>query len=208
MSTAGFPRADRMASRQETGLPDEELEAIVYETLRKIPAIRYTALPYIEAQARDGVVRLSGPVANEAHRHEVVRAVAATPGVMRVEDDLVSDEQLVSAVALAMLPYRELQPSRVAISANLGTVVLDGELDSSREVDLALAVAGRVRGVRRVENRLRVRPVDATSAKAAHHEAAPKSRLTILVPAETCPPWRYVGTLDEVLRDAYDRSVD
>src|SRR3984893_5105484 len=208
MSTAGFPRADRMASRQETGPPDEGLEGNRYETLRRTPALRYASLPYIEAQARDGVVRLSGPVANEAHRHEVVRAVAATPGVMRVEDDLVSDEQLVSAVALAMLPYRELQPSRVAISANLGTVVLDGELDSSREVDLALAVAGRVRGVRRVENRLRVRPVDATSANAAHHEAAPKSRLTILVPAETCPSWRYVGTLDEVLRDAYDRSVD
>jgi osmotically-inducible protein OsmY len=196
-----------MASVQKIGLPDDELEAIVNETLRKIPAIRYTALPQIEVQARDGVVRLCGPVASEVHRHEVVRAVAATPGVVRVEDDLVSDEQLVSAVALAMLPYREFQPSRVAISANLGTVVLEGELDSSRDVELALAVAGRVRGVRRVENRLRVRPVEAAPS-AAHHEAAPRSRLTILVPAETCPPWRYVGTLDEVLRDAYDRWVD
>jgi osmotically-inducible protein OsmY len=208
MSTARFPRADRMASVQKIGLPDDELEAIVNETLRKIPAIRYTALPQIEVQARDGVVRLSGPVTSEVHRHEVVRAVAATPGVVRVEDDLVSDEQLVSAVALAMLPYREFQPSRVAISANLGTVVLEGELDSSRDVELALAVAGRVRGVRRVENRLRVRPVEAAPPSAAHHGAAPRSRLTILVPAETCPPWRYVGTLDEVLRDTYDRSVD
>lgn len=137
--------------KRQLYLPDEELRLAVYESLRTFSPLRDTTIRYIPfrsvaIQVHHGMVRLSGHVANELHRREAVQRAAATPGVLHVEDRLVSDEQLGRAVALAMLPHRELQPSRVRISASLGKVVLEGELDSTSDVELATAVAAAVPG--------------------------------------------------------------
>lgn len=145
----------------------------------------------MEVKVHDGVVRLSGHVANELHRREAVRRAAATTGVQRVEDRLVTDEQLINAVALAMLPHRELQPSRVRISATLGKVVLEGELDSASDVELATAVAAAVPGVTSVESRL----CAIEEQVPAHTAPAPEPHLVMIEPGKACPPWRYAGEL-------------
>jgi hypothetical protein len=189
----GIDREDFLARPRY--LPDDELRLAVYESLRTLGVLRYTTMrltPFkaIEVEVGNGVVRLSGHVASELHRHEAVRRVAATPGVRRVEDRLVSDDQLVDAVAQAMLPHRELQPSRVKVSATLGHVVLEGDLDSPRDVELAVSVAAAVPGVASVENRLRAReeqPVPAPS------EPSPEPKLLLVEPVEEHPPWRYAG---------------
>jgi hypothetical protein len=140
-------------------LPDEELQLAVYESLRTFSPLRYTSLRYtpvrsIEIRAHDGVVGLSGHVANELHRRESVWRAGDTPGVLRVQDRLVTDEQVTNAVAKAMLPHPELQPSRVRVSGKLGEVLLEGALDSPRDVGLAISVAAEVPGVTAVESRL------------------------------------------------------
>jgi len=176
-------------------VPDDDLEQAVYDALKATAPIKYHALRHVQVEVRHGVVRLSGHIAKGLHRHEAVQAVAAVPGVVRVEDEMVSDEQLVTAVALAMRPYPQLQPSRVAVNANLGTVTLEGELDSPRDVELAQNVATSVSGVLSVENRLRVRgarPV--TAAVTGWPSGSSDSKLVLLAPVEW-PPWRPAGEL-------------
>jgi hypothetical protein len=145
--------------RQPVYLPDEELAIAVWESLRALAPFRFETgfLRALEVEARDGVARLSGHVAEEAHGREAVRRASMTPGVLWVEDDLVADERLVSAVALAMVPHRELQPSRVRVQGDLGAVRLEGELDSARDVELAASLAASVPGVTAVEKGLRTR---------------------------------------------------
>lgn len=143
--------------KQPRYVPDDELGVAAYQALWTVVPLRYAAVRSIEIQVRDGVVRLSGHVANEIRRRQAIRRVNATPGVVQVKDDLVTDEQLVKAVALAMLPYRELQPSRVRISSDAGRLILEGELESPRDVELAIWVAGSVPGVASVESGLRAR---------------------------------------------------
>jgi osmotically-inducible protein OsmY len=191
-------------------VPDEDLEQAVYDALKAVGPIKYHALRRIEVTVRHGVVRLSGHVAKELHRHEAIEAVAAVPGVVRVQDELVSDEQLVTAVAVAMRAYPRLQPSRVAVQANLGTVILEGELDSPQDVDLARNVALSVPGVLSVENRLRVRGTPPGRAPATPWPSGGgTSGLVVLVSAEW-PPWRQAGELvidRETLTDAVGREV-
>jgi osmotically-inducible protein OsmY len=155
--------------RQPVYLPDEELATAVCESLRALAPFRFETrfLRALEVDARDGVARLFGHVAEEAHGREAVRRASTTPGVLWVEDDLVADERLVSAVALAMVPHRELQPSRVRIQADLGAVRLEGELDSARDVELAAALAASVPGVAAVESRLRTRQPGTPTSQAA-----------------------------------------
>jgi osmotically-inducible protein OsmY len=141
--------------RQPVYLPDPELEAAVDQALKTNGTLHYTGLRHIHIQAREGVVRMAGHVRLEAHRREAVQCASATPGVMGVVDDLIADEHLVSAVALAMIPHPELQPSRVRVRADLGKVILDGRLDSDRDTELAITVAGSVPGVVSVESHLR-----------------------------------------------------
>jgi osmotically-inducible protein OsmY len=127
-------------------LPDEEVQQAVYDALKAVGPLRYTALRQVEVEVRNGVARLSGHVPTELHRQEAVQVAAAPPGVVKVEDELMTDERLVRAIAVAMLPHPELQPSKITISANLGTVILEGELDSPREVELAAIVAASIPG--------------------------------------------------------------
>ena len=179
--------------RQPRYVPDDELGVAAYEALWTVVPLRYAAVRSIEIQVRDGVVRLSGHVANEVRRRQAIRRVNAAPGVVQVKDDLVTDEQLVKAVALAMLPYRELQPSRVRISSDAGRVILEGELESPRDVELAIWVAGSVPGVASVESGLLAR--ERPGPRPGPHQPPRPSqerRLVMIVPGELCPPGRYV----------------
>jgi hypothetical protein len=121
--------------------------------------------------------------------------VPAASSRFEVEDQLVSDERLASAVAVAMHPFPELQPSRVTVHASLGTVVLEGAVDSSRDVELARSVAAGVPGVVSVESRLRVRGAEpGPTPVTGWPPGGSEPRLVVLVPAER-PPWRQTGEI-------------
>src|SRR5438105_4879264 len=77
--------------------------------------------------------------------------------------------------------------------ASLGMVALEGELDSPRDIELAVSVAAAVPGVVTVENRLCSRWSGArpTTARAA----PPDGRLVLIDPRLAWRPWRYAGRL-------------
>lgn len=171
---------DREAFRElPRHLPDSELEEAVRVSLESFPPFRNLGAGMIQIRARDGVVELAGHLPYDSHRRRALSLAAATPGVVRVEDALVTDEQLVQELALAMRAHPQLQPSRVRISADWGRVLLEGELDSPADVELALQLAASIPGVEAVESRLQV----ATEVKPALPPPAPQTmgRLVMLV---------------------------
>ncbi len=78
-----------------------------------------------------------------------------------------SDELLATAVHEALAKDRRVDAQQVRVQAKGGTVRLLGEVDTNEEREAAAEVAGRVLGVRLVENQLsvaaRVAPAPGTS---------------------------------------------
>ena len=181
-----LPDLDRVDFLRSPLYPlDDELAMAVYEALWRYLPIRFAAIHNIEIFCLDAVVRLSGHVSCDLHRKQAGLRAAAAPGVLDVINVLVSDEDLIDAVALALLPYPPLQPSRVRVGARLGTVVLEGELDTEADIHLATRAAAEVPGVAAVQSRLRVR------SPGPHHQPPPAVGLLAIVPAQPRPHWRY-----------------
>jgi osmotically-inducible protein OsmY len=72
-----------------TGLPDQEepyyLEARIQRRLTEDPD---TAEPGVRVEVRDGVVHLTGAVASEERRGQLVRTAGAEAGGLPVRDEL------------------------------------------------------------------------------------------------------------------------
>jgi osmotically-inducible protein OsmY len=167
-------------------LPDPELELAVHATLRTSDALRYVVTRFVEIAARNGVVTASGHLATEAHRAAVIAGISGTPGVLRVEDALATDEGLVVTIARAMIDHRSLQPSRVRIVSRYGWVTLVGELDLRRDVRLAIAIAAATPGVASVESRLLARTALREATAAGRPPWRPRP---VLIEPETVPRW-------------------
>jgi hypothetical protein len=151
-------RLDREAFlRLPLFLPDPELEEAVYRAMAASEALRYIVTRFVRIEARNAVVRARGNLASESHRSAVVGRIRTTPGVLRLDDELATDERIVVAISLAMVPHRALQPSRVHVRSFYGLVTLEGDLDAARDVELAAGLAAAVWGVVEVRNRLHAR---------------------------------------------------
>jgi adenylate kinase len=148
--------------------PDSEVAANVHRSFRGSQPLRLYGTSSIAVSVTDGVVTLAGHIPNDRLRDEAITRASRAEGVVRVEDQLVVDEELASAVAIALTRHPSLQPSKVHVSADLGTVALAGELETEQQVHLAVVEAEQVPGVVRVDNRLRVREPD--------HKTSPQRR--------------------------------
>ncbi|SRR5579875_652713 len=137
-------------------LPDPELEEAVYRSLARFAPLRNLGFRPIQVTALDGRVVLTGHLPTDLLREEARRRAAATWGVVAVEDRLVTDHELVVAVTRAFLGHPQLQPSRIRVQAAMGTVTLEGEVDSGGDAELARSLALRVPGVVAVRDRVRV----------------------------------------------------
>src|SRR5438105_2434903 len=141
--------------RTAPNLSDAEVADRVRESFRRYRPLANYGTRSIRVEVADGVVTLSGNVPDEAFRLMAVDGAAAAEGVHEVRDRLVSDSQLMTDVAAGLRHHRELQPSRVRVTAYLGVVVLEGEVETAELARLAEAVAAKLPGVVAVENRLR-----------------------------------------------------
>jgi osmotically-inducible protein OsmY len=118
----------------------------------------------------------------EAPAPDLVRAAeavaAAVPGVRRVENRLrvragaspaappgepartlgekVDDEALEAKIRLAFSLNRALQGTRLSVRSRLREVALEGSVSRAEQKDLAVEIAGRTPGVRRITDRIRV----------------------------------------------------
>lgn len=147
-------KEDRLAS-------DKDIALAIEKHLTVDPA---TPAHLIDVEVKDGIVTLSGSVANLLIRDragdlaETIRGVRSVVNTIMVNpikrpDDAIAKD---AKFALAKDPATDLYQAGVQVMN--GTAILTGTVDSLAERDLAAQVVKGVRGVKAVKNSLVVKP--------------------------------------------------
>jgi len=119
----------------------------------------------VKTESKDGVVTLTGSVAEAFHKSLAQDTVAGLPAVKRVDNQLKinaegpaehSDNWLGLKVKTALLFHRNVSASHTVVSVDDGTVSLSGEAASEAQKDLTTEYAKDVDGVKGVTNQMTV----------------------------------------------------
>ena len=119
----------------------------------------------IKVQSRDGVVTLTGTVAEEMNRALAQETVASLPGVKSVDNRLeikgvraaaYSDAWLSTKVRATLLFHRNVSSYQTRVSAKNGIVTLRGKASSRAQKELTTEYARDVEDVKSVVNKMTV----------------------------------------------------
>jgi len=119
----------------------------------------------IKIQSRDGVVTLTGIVAEDYHKSLAQETVAGLPGVNTVDNRLEvkgapptanSDEWLRDKVKVTLLFHRSVSGFKPEVNVKDGIVTLQGDAISQAQKDLTTEYAKDVEGVKDVNNEMTV----------------------------------------------------
>ena len=119
----------------------------------------------IKTRASDGVVTLTGSVADDAHRKLALDAAESLPGVVRVDNQLQtvgeiemekSDTWIARKVKWALLFHRNVNGRGTTVTVENGIVTLTGEADSEAQRALTTEYAQDIKGVTEVINEMTV----------------------------------------------------
>ena len=151
----------------------------------------------IKVQSKDGVVTLTGSVPTESYKSLAWETVANLPDVMSVDNKLVvkgeapdedTDAWLITNVKTALLFHRNVNATKIEVSAKDGIITLRGEIASIPQKDAATEYAWDVQGVKDVKNEMTVSNNDSKSDKTtlgekvdALHESIDDASVTALV---------------------------
>lgn len=161
-SAAFVARASEMDSRIEASAK----ESYVYKT--------YLMNDAINTQSRDGVVTLTGSVAEESHKKLAQETVANLPGVKSVDNKLVlkgespaenSDGWIGTKVKTNLLLHPNVNAFKTQVDVKDGVVTLKGEAASQAQKDLAGEYAKDVSGVKDVKNEMTLLKVANTTGQ-------------------------------------------
>ena len=145
----------------------------------------YLSNDHIHVKSRDGVVTLTGSVADDSQKALAANTVASLPGVVNVNNELRikgagagsehSDSWLAVKVKSALLFHRNVSATDTDVHVQNGVVTLTGHARSEAQKDLTSEYAKDVAGVVSVNNLMTVNqgaPV-VESAGAQNNVAAP-----------------------------------
>jgi hyperosmotically inducible periplasmic protein len=130
----------------------------------------------IKTEAKEGVVTLTGTVAEESHKALAENTMESLPGVKRVDNQLVTkaeaaaanaDTWIVRKVKLALMFHRNVNASKTTVEAKDGVVTLKGEASSTAQKELTTEYAKDIENVKEVKNEM---TVAATPEKAERTE--------------------------------------
>jgi len=141
---------------------DERIESsfkktYVYQTYLKDDAVK--------ADAKDGVVTLTGTVNEDSHKTLAQETAASLPGVIRVDNQLGSqaaaatenaDTWIDRKVKLALLFHRNVNATKTTVEVKDGIVTLKGEASSMAQKELTAEYAKDIDGVKDVNNQMTV----------------------------------------------------
>lgn len=145
------------ASESDDRIAASAKESYVFKTYLKGDAI--------QVRSADGVVTLTGTVAEESHIALAQDTVAGLPGVTRVDNRLDvtgkrvakdSDAWLMTKVKTTLLFHRNVSATQTQVSAKNGSVTLRGEAANQAQRDLTTEYANDVEGVKNVDNKMTV----------------------------------------------------
>jgi osmotically-inducible protein OsmY len=119
----------------------------------------------IKIKSTDGVVALTGTVAEESHKSLARETVVNLPGVKSVDNKLAvkgevpaehTDAWLITKVKTTLLFHRSVSATGTEVLAKDGTITLRGKADSAAQKDLTTEYAKDVEGVKYVKNEMTV----------------------------------------------------
>jgi osmotically-inducible protein OsmY len=151
LSTGAYARASETDSRIESSAK----QSYVFKT--------YLEKDSIKTQAKEGVVTLTGTVAEESHKVLAEETVASLPGVKSVKNKLEvkvkhpaknSDAWIGVQIKTSLLFNRNVSALNTQVSVANGIVTLRGEAENQAQKDLAGEYAKDVKGVKEVKNEM------------------------------------------------------
>jgi hypothetical protein len=136
--------------------PDPILVIEVQRGLRAERILHRVAIENIHVSAQSGFITLDGYVPDSRQKTRAEKAALKIPGVLRVENGLVVDEDLALAAAGALAQIPDSPAERIFVGAQNGFITLTGEVASAASRVAAEERAGSVPEIRGVLNRIQV----------------------------------------------------
>ncbi len=129
----------------------------------------------IKVESKDGVVTLTGTVADASHKSMAENTVASLPGVTSVDDQLTisgeqpaehSDAWITTKVKTALLFHRNVSATGTTVYTKDGVVTLQGEASSLAQKELTTEYAKDIDNVKSVNNEMTVAKTPPTAPDA------------------------------------------
>ena len=149
--------ASLQGSETDSRIESSFKKTYVYKTYLKDDAVK--------ADAKEGVVTLTGTVAEESHKALAQETVASLPGVVRVDNQLATKAEVAAEkadtwigrkVKLALLLHRNVNAGKTTVEVKEGVVTLKGEASSTAQKELTAEYAKDIEGVKAVKNEMTV----------------------------------------------------
>jgi hyperosmotically inducible protein len=125
----------------------------------------------IKTDSKDGVVTLTGTVADASHKSMAENTVANLPGVKSVDNQLVvsgeqpaehSDAWITTKVKTALLFHRNVSATGTTVYTKDGIVTIQGEASSMAQKELTTEYAKDIDNVKSVNNEMTIAKTPAT----------------------------------------------
>jgi osmotically-inducible protein OsmY len=155
--------ASLRASDTDSRIESSAAKSYVFKTYLKNDSIKTVS--------QDGVVTLTGTVAEESHKSLAENTVASLPGVKSVDNQLkVSGEQpaehsdawITTKVKTALLFHRHVSATGTTVYTKDGVVTLQGEASSLAQKELTTEYARDIDNVKEVKNEMTIAKTPAT----------------------------------------------
>ena len=123
----------------------------------------------VKVETRKGDVMLSGFVDNQAQIDHALAIARAVPGVVTVSNSVnlkgapttigtkIDDTVITAQVKAALMADDSIKSADIAAVTRDGIVQLSGFVNNQPQIDRALAVAGSIKGVIRINNEMRIK---------------------------------------------------
>jgi hyperosmotically inducible protein len=151
------------ASDTDSRIESSAAKSYVFKTYLKDDSIK--------TDSKDGIVTLTGTVADASHKSMAEDTVASLPGVKSVDNQLVvsgeqpaahSDMWISMKVKTALLFHRNVSATGTTVYTKDGVVTLEGEASSMAQKELTTEYAKDVDNVKEVKNDMTVARTPAT----------------------------------------------
>jgi len=135
---------------------DAAIEEYVYHAFRKDVVLRALEYDEIDIRVKDQVIYLYGHVVSATSQRRIINALNAIPGILKIENNLVLDDKLISEVSTALHRLEHVYACTFFTGASHGVISLNGIVKNENIKLLAeQCVAGNPH-VRGVINNLRI----------------------------------------------------
>ena len=155
--------APLLASSTDSRIESSAAKSYVFKTTLKDDSIK--------TESKDGIVTLTGTVADASHKSLAEDTVASLPGVISVDNQLVisgeqpaehSDAWISLKVKTALLFHRNVSATGTTVYTENGVVTLHGEASSLAQKELTTEYAKDIDNVKAVKNDMTIAKTPAT----------------------------------------------